>query len=333
MRKQQLAICDTDAPYVHRVMDYINLKKNAPFEVLAFSSLEDIQNYCHQHVMELLLLSEKLLSEDIKQLPIAHLIVLAEEEKVELSAEYQSIYKYQSIEAVIREVIGYYAVNHKEQISAFPLRKEIELIAVYSPVKRALKTSFSLALGQILSKQKSVLYLNMEEYSGFSGMINCNYKQDFSDLLYYLKQKSDNLLYRLSAMVQTLNNLDYIPPVFSHMDLRTVTKEEWLYLLDLLNRSSYDVVILDLGDIVDGLFEILRKCEKFYMPVREDSVSLCKIEQFQGLLTVCGYEDVSEKIEKLRLPYYNHLGPKQSYLEQLIWSELGDYVRELVRTR
>ncbi|MDQ9824849.1 hypothetical protein RFZ44_16190, partial [Acinetobacter sp. 163] len=51
------------------------------------------------------------------------------------------------------------------------LKKTTEILGVYSPVGRCLKTSFALALGQILARERAVLYLNLEEYSGFEELI------------------------------------------------------------------------------------------------------------------------------------------------------------------
>lgn len=38
-----------------------------------------------------------------------------------------------------------------------------------------------------------------------------------------------------------------------------------------------------------------------------------------------------ERILKLKLPYHNSFGRRDTYMEQLLWGELGDYVRQLLR--
>ena len=38
-----------------------------------------------------------------------------------------------------------------------------------------------------------------------------------------------------------------------------------------------------------------------------------------------------DKVRKLKLPYHRNFGKKENYIEQLLWSELGDYVRRLLR--
>ena len=82
-----------------------------------------------------------------------------------------------------------------------------------------LKTSFALTLGQILAKERAVLYLNLEEYSGFEEMLGKGFAQNLSDLLYFVRQENGNLIYKMNSMVQTINNLDFIPPVRTPEDI------------------------------------------------------------------------------------------------------------------
>ena len=56
-------------------------------------------------------------------------------------------------------------------------------------------------------------------------------------------------------MIQTINNLDFIPPVRMPSDIRTVCWEDWERLLqEITLHSSYEVLILDMGGNVDEKF-------------------------------------------------------------------------------
>ena len=203
---------------------------------------------------------------------------------------------------------------------------------MYSPLGRVLKTSFALSMGQILAKEKAVLYLNLEEYSGFEQLLEQNFDHNLSDLIYYMKQRQRNLTHRISQMVQSVNNMDYIPPVVSPADIRNTQYQDWDFLLDELElRSSYEVVILDLGDGVDELYQILGRCNRVFMPVRDDAVSKAKIQQFENLLRLWDAVSVLEKIEKVKPPFHKCIGSGMQYMEQLVWSQLGDYVRNILR--
>ena len=39
---------------------------------------------------------------------------------------------------------------------------------------------------------------------------------------------------------------------------------------------------------------------------------------------------VRDRIQKLRLPRHTGIVKREGYLEQLIWGEMGDYVRQLL---
>lgn len=107
------------------------------------------------------------------------------------------------------------------------IKKTTEIIGIFSPLGRCLKTSFALTLGQILAKERAVLYLNMEEYSGFEELMGKGFAHNLSDLLYYVRQDNQNLLYKMNSMIQTINNLDYVPPVQMPADIRTTAWQDW----------------------------------------------------------------------------------------------------------
>ena len=108
-------------------------------------------------------------------------------------------------------------------------------------------------------------------------------------------------------------------------------------VLDELPRLAavgerYDVVILDLSDSVSQLYKVLEQCTRIYMPIRADPVSQAKIHQFEHTLQVWEKQMVLDRIRKIKLPYHRSSKTGIGYMDDLVWSELGDYVREMLRT-
>ena len=99
------------------------------------------------------------------------------------------------------------------------------VIGVYSPVGRCLKTSFALTLGQLMAADRRVLYVTLEDYSGLASMTGEEYKSDFSDILYYFSQGNLNFM-RLSGIVHSIGNMDYIPPARYPEDLAHIPAEQ-----------------------------------------------------------------------------------------------------------
>ncbi|MDD3339732.1 MAG: hypothetical protein PHS82_12855 [Lachnospiraceae bacterium] len=332
MRRNIFALCDLEVAYAYNFMEYLNQKKNIPFEVHAFTSVEQLEIYTRDHPVEILLISDKAMCEQVKDMNIQKLIILSEGVHDPRLDQYPSVYKYQSSDAVIREVMACYGAETTERPASVLLKKETKIVAVYSPIGRCLKTSFALTMGQLLAKERATLYLNLEEYAGFEDLFHTTYERNLSDILYYIRQENTNLIHKLNSMVQTVNNLDYLPPVLSPEDIRSTTYDEWTLLLDTLRHcSNYETIIIDMGDGVDGLYNLLEQCDAVYMPVKNDVMSTAKIRQFENLLRMWDCVPVLEKIQKLKLPYHGMLGGQERYVEQLMWSELGDFVREQIR--
>ena len=66
-------------------------------------------------------------------------------------------------------------------------------------------------------------------------------RRNLGDLIYYLRQGNPNLVFKLNSMVQTINNLDYLPPVQSPGDIRSTSYEEWTDLLrQIVENSAYE---------------------------------------------------------------------------------------------
>jgi len=332
MQKNILAVCDMEESYAYNFVEYINQKRSMPFEVQAFTNVEKLAEFCQESRIEILLISDKAMKEEIKSLNVGKIIILSEGIYDPNLEQYPSVYKYQSSDTVIREVLSCYGVENIAVMPGSVTRQATEIIGVYSPVGRAAKTSFALTLGQVLAREKVVLYLNMEEYSGFEQLMGCTYERTIGDLIYYIRQGSPNLFYKMSSMVQSINNLDYLPPSLSPMDIQNTTYEEWMTLLNEISKnSSYETIILDLGDGVSDLYALLNECSKIYMPIRNDVMSTSKIRHFEHILAMWNYEEMIKNIRKIKLPYHHVQKTGKAYMDELIWSEMGDYVKELIR--
>ena len=268
----------------------------------------------------------------MKDWDIGQVIVLAEGFGKKENSEYPTVSKYQSSDSVIREVMAVYAAESKQPAAVAAVKNDAKVIGIYSPVGRCLKTTFALTLAQILSREKAVLYLNLESYSGFEQLFGVNYDRTLSDLIYYMRKDTGNLLHRLNGTVQTIYNLDYIPPVPFPQDIANVELGEWLQLLNLIrHESAYEVVVMDMGDGVEEICPLLERCDHIFMPMKSDFVSLAKIEQFEKLMEVWNGQKVLDRIQKIKLPYYSITAGKDQFLQQLMWSEFGDFVRGLIR--
>ena len=142
----------------------------------------------------------------------------------------------------------------------------------------------------------------MEGYSGNDFYFKGEKNQDLGDLLYYLKQERIDYGLKASLMTGQYKQLDYIMPISNENDLREVTKKEWIYFLDtIMDHCIYKAVILDLGDCVSGLYDILKKCSRIYTPYIQDEISMAKMRQYEENLKTAGYSDILKRTMKRQM--------------------------------
>ena len=182
-----MAVYDVDPFYADRFADFVNQKEKVPFTVMAFTTLERLKNYAMEHEIELLLINSTVPKEEIDRLGAARVVTLADGETVPVDGQYPSVYKYQATDNIMREVMACYCVG-AIQPALTAIGNVGDIIGVYSPVNRCLKTSFALTAGQLLSRKSRVLYVNLEDCSGLEKLFGEEHKADLSDLLYFYGQ-------------------------------------------------------------------------------------------------------------------------------------------------
>ena len=313
-------------------MDYLNQKKNIPFEIQAFTSVESLVAYVKKNPVELLLISSEAMCREVGELDIGKIVILTEGSKPKELEKYTGVYKYQASSDVVREVMACYGAEKAILPAQLPvLKKTTEILGVYSPLGGCLQTCFALTLAQILGREKSVLYLNLEEYAGFEELMQKKFLHTLSDLLYFVRQEQAGITVKMNSMIQSMGSMDFIPPVQSPEDIRGTRWQDWEHLLqEIVLHSSYEAVILDVGDGIEEVFQILDLCTRVYVPVRDDRISKCIMEQFEKLLRLRDYSQLLAGIEKVLLPILSQNADNEFRIEELVWSELGDFVRELL---
>lgn len=328
MDKRILAIFDCEESYAYRLLDFINEKEGIPFEIHVFTREDKFFSYAEREEIECLLISENAFQQKIEQLKIPHIIILSENGN-KLSKSLFHINKYQSCENLLREVMSYYTETVKDaEIILRTGTRKMHIIGIYTPVGRCLQTTFSLTLGQMLARQYKTLYLNFETYSGLGRMLNRQFANDIADLTYYFSCVREKLFYRMESMIETINGLDFIPPVDVYQNLAGIRGTQWVDLFREIEKiSEYEFLILDLSDSIMDLWEVLRNCDSVYTIIREDSLAAAKIEQYEKALESMNYEDITEKTRKWNLPFFKQL---PLYLEELTYGELAGYIKKEV---
>lgn len=296
MSSKNLVICDREQEYAAKLADYLGSKKELALQVKLCSSPEQVEAIRREMAVDILLADEGITFTEGELLGIPRVIRLSAA-SAGTEGPVSSIFRYQSGSDIYTHLIEVLAEGGMGELWNVRKKERGKLIGIYSPVHRSGQTGFALRKGMELAKTSNVLYMNLETYAGIGGYFPEEEKRNLSMLLYYAKQESGNPGLLITTLVKQMNGLDYIPPVIFPEDIRTVTTSEWMWLFgEILGHSIYDVLILDLGDCVQGLFDILKACDTIYMPSADDRLAASKIYQYEEALCRQGYGEVWERM-------------------------------------
>ena len=125
---------DNDENYTESFLEYIEEKKGMPFEIQVFTKQESLLQYLESREPQLLLVASDVMCHEIEKVNREKIVILAGEEVSSSFSEYRTIYKYQSMENVIHQVIDYYIDITKDSIFVPVTKNKSEIIGIYSPV-------------------------------------------------------------------------------------------------------------------------------------------------------------------------------------------------------
>jgi hypothetical protein len=278
-------------------------KRSHGFQVHVFSNVAELVSFTHRNQLEILLIAGSLMSEEIQHMNIGKIILLTDGEVYEAFSDYENIYKYQSAEKILKELLCCYAEYARPTTGMHFGKKEFEIHGVYSPIGRCGKSTLARILAEKIGQKKRTLLLDLQSYSACLEQLGDEEFWDLADMIYFLRQGKKPFLYKLGSIVQSRETYDYIYPMKKPTDIRSVTLTEWMELMDkFATESDYQVLVLDFGNDIQGMSEMLKRCDRIYTPVLSDEDSRRKIRNFEMILKDENSEKVLQYMEKINLP-------------------------------
>ncbi len=322
-----MALCDTEEEYAQLMTEFLKKNRELPWKIHTYTSVQELVKE-ERDVLELLVVSESAYCGEVQEMKALRTVVLSESGVMRWE-NVCYVDKYRQAEEVLKELLQIYLEIADTRLPKLKQGGSIIFIGNYSPVRRAMQTSFALTMGQLLAREHATLYMNFEHYPGIAELRPDMQTPDMADLLYFLHADREKFRLRMQSICRRRGNMDYIPPMKSGQNLLTVPAAEWMELLRRIEElGEYEYVILDLSESMQGLFEILRMCKTVFTLTKEDRVAKSKLLQYEQLLSLYEYEDVLEKTRRLNLPHIQRL-PEE--LEQLTRGDLAALVNDLLK--
>lgn len=320
-KNKNFVICDIQREYAEHLFSVLKEQFSGQYQFHLFFDVNMLTEFADYTEIDVLILGEEIEKQISDNLKVHELFILTCMSDCKNRNGNITLFRYQSSEKLISEIkkkseksksvsgskyrnlssdgitFGSGITKGKNRIRDEP--EKTEIIGVYSPVHRIGKTKFAIRLGKKLSEKETVLYLNMEGFSGGKLCFPDTGGQDLGDLIYCIRQERGDYGLKISSMTGQIDGMDFIMPVKNEYDIRSVNVCQWLEMMEKIKQQcTYDVLILDLGDCIDGLYEILRKCSRIYTPYISESTAEAKMRQYEENLKESGYSDILSKTIK-----------------------------------
>lgn len=300
MNEKNLVICDKEFRYANCLGENISQNKKVAIQVYVCSTFEHVLELSKKKHIHILVIDGEVSVTERKQIGAKKTFVLGKEKASDLEEGETFIFKYQSAQLIMQQIFERYMQENHEDLRKYVSAGKSRMIGVYSPIHRIGKSTFALSMAKECAKTSSVLYLNLEEYPS-----NVEFDTEYTmgDLIYYLRQGDCDMISQFKSITKHLEQLDYLPPIPVAVDYRQVTESEWKALLDcILNSGLYEVIVLDFGDALQGLYTLLDACDTIYFPVQEEEESRQKIRRFEWSLAQIGMDSILCKLHRFVMP-------------------------------
>ena len=103
-----LAIYDSESDYANHLMDYLKRNQKNLLQIHVFTNLQSLKEHIEENFIQMLLINENLPLDEVNMDNIKNICLLSEENAVSTNNIYPVIYKYQSAEIIMKELLLYF---------------------------------------------------------------------------------------------------------------------------------------------------------------------------------------------------------------------------------
>lgn len=249
MAKTKVILADLDEAYLSPIEIKFLEEMDDDIELELITKAEFFNEYFSKpRNVDILLVSEKLYSEELRRHNITNIFVLAEQpDKSETKRNgVTRLFKYTSIKEIYNQVIATSAaLTEKGAVTV----KETKVILFCSASGGTGKTSLSLGLSGYLAKNyKKVLYIDAEGINSFQHMLNNqtaisgNAYQEFINI-------GADIYTRVRHYIRN-EEFDYLPPFGMAISSLNIDYSMYRELISAVKLSKeYDVIVVDTDSI------------------------------------------------------------------------------------
>lgn len=299
--KKVFAIYDNDVLFVTRFMEFLKKRKGFDYEVIVFTRKDSFNDYITDNPIEILLIDKELYEEEPIGSNIGYVYRLSEERGTKKDSEHHTIYKYQSAQNLISEILSDYL--RKEKLSEGNYSSnDPKLITIVSPIPNLESLSFAWSFSYILSEKYKSLFIPMELFPVTIFTLEDNINQSLSEFIYYLKDNNPNVIMKMKSLLRYTNNLAYLSGITHGFDLLSLGKEDvdrWLE--ELKTHLDFSTIIFYFNYYSETYLELIRQSNEILVPILNSPYQISMIKEWKRQMDLIGIHSDSGRIRDINL--------------------------------
>ena len=331
--KRILALLADGTEYSGELASYLSSKRDFIFKPVLFNNINELRKFIKEYTIDLLLCDEG--ASDEIPAEIENVCFLCEDSEVMETGEtedsrWHRIFKYQSTEIIIRDMIDYYKGKQRktsEEIKAIEANKRI--ICVSSPLGGSYSSTFALALSYYLSKGGKTLFISFDPFFEYPGEDKSNSEKNLTDLMYFMEITSSGIADFISRIALSEGSLDYVSGVSHWFDIADMPRRKMRTIMEELNSSQrYENIVFDLKIMGDAGIELLAGCKEIYVPEKHGYNASKVIDEWKRQIRFANHERILDKAREFEIPYDELLVGEYGF-DVLLKGHLGQFIEEM----
>lgn len=295
MGKLELAVVG-DTPYIERLAKRIG--QNAPeyLEITRCYKKEEMSDFFAVHVPDILLYEkEEALPESRSNHTVE--IMLTDTAGSDPKTGF-AIFRYQNGAEILRQVFQIYEKAAKENLICWCKTADLSMTVFYAPGGYEMQLPFSMAYAAIFGEKGKTLYINLTEFSGMQAFLGEEDGQNFSDLIYAVRQRKEKFLLCLQGILHQTESFDYIQSPGCPQDLYEIQAEDLSMLLTLLReKTNYEMVVWNCAAMNQAVMRIMEHCGRVFCLVKENTFGTYRKEEFAQFLEKEQAKKIKDKVQ------------------------------------
>lgn len=323
-----LAILSGEDDYGRELASYLGNCGDCIFKPVVFTDIDAYRRYDADNHVDMLLCSDELMTGEVR-FRAENICLLSDCNVLNEESEYPVIFKYQSSEQILRQIIDYYGKRRPEPEAGVITNTGCRrIVAVASPIGGSYSSTYALALADYYSLGGRTLFISFDPFFLLPGESKNHTDKNLTDVLYFLQIYSGNPTHFIEKIVRHRGNLDYISGVSHWFDLADMTTDQMRRLFEGLCKSEiYENIVFDIGIIGSASIELLAGCKTIHTPIRDGAGYEKIIAEWKRQLCFSGQSDIVDKVETRRIPTDSNLIGEYSF-DVLLRGPLGRYIEE-----